>query len=103
MLTVRRGTKRWRCSMLCAEHDMKITLDDTAAVGELVGFLRSFDCSAQEVGPHVVSVEFQQRPEGDQASDRLDLIRLEAFIRVWNFLHPSVQASFLDEQPVHSI
>jgi len=82
---------------------MRIALDDTASVGELLGFLRSFDCSAQAVGPHVIEVEFQRRPEGDQAPDRLDLIRLEAFIRVWNSLHPSVQASLLDDQPVHSL
>lgn len=82
---------------------MRIALDDTAAVGELLGFLRSFDCSAQAAGPHVIEVEFQRGPGGDQAPDRLDLIKLEAFIRVWNSLHPSMQASFLEDQPVHSL
>ena len=82
---------------------MRIALDNTAALGELLGFLRSFDCSAQAVGPDVVEVEFKRASNGDQASEhRLDMIRLEAFIRVWNSLHPSGQASLLD-QPVHSL
>lgn len=103
MLSVRRATASRPCSMLCAENDMRIALDNTAAVGELLGFLRSFDCIAHAVGPDVVEVEFQRAPEGDQARDRLDMIRLEAFIRVWNSLHPSGQASLLDDQPVHSL
>ena len=59
MLSVRRGTASPPCSMLC-RNDMRIALDNTAALGELLGFLRSFDCSAQAVGPDVVEVEFKR-------------------------------------------
>ncbi len=118
---------------------MRIEFDDTAATGELLGFLRSFDCSAQAVGPRLVEVEFARPPrpeltlaltkaglcegcggpvapvlaelgsqlchdcrDGNDGRARLDRIRLDAFIGVWNALHPTAPATLRDEQPVPS-
>lgn len=103
MLSVRRATKRLPTPILCAERDMRIELDDTAAAGELLGFLRSFDCSAHVVGQHLVEVEFERPPQAELALVRLDRIRLDAFIRVWNALHPMSHATLLDDQAVRSV
>ena len=82
---------------------MKIKLDDTLAAGDLLGFLRSFDCSAQLVGPHLVEVEFERPPRAEPAPVQLDRIRLDAFVRVWNSLHPTAHATLLDDHAVHSV
>jgi hypothetical protein len=125
--------------ILGAEHDVRIELDDTAATAELLGFLRSFDCSAQAVGPRLLEVEFEHAPrpeltlaltraglcgscggpvapalaelgsrlchdcrDGGDGCARLDRIRLDAFMGVWNALHPTALATLRDEQPVPS-
>ncbi len=93
--------------MLRAERDVRIELEDTAAAGDLLGFLRSFDCSAQTVGPRLVEVafelEFGSPSRTEQARVRLDRIKLDAFVRVWNTLHPTARATLLDDQAVHSV
>jgi hypothetical protein len=103
MLSVRLVTCARLATILCAERDVRVELDDTAATGDLLGFLRSFDCSAQMVGPHLVEVEFERPPRAELALVRLDRIRLDAFIRVWNSLHPTAHATLLDDQAVHSV
>ena len=121
--------------ILGAEHDVRIELDDTAATAELLGFLRSFDCSAQAVGPRLLEVEFEHAPrpeltlaltkaglcgscggpapalaelgsrlchdcrDGTDVCARLDRIRLDAFMGVWNARHPTALATLRDEQP----
>ena len=82
---------------------MRIELDDTAAAGDLLGFLRSFDCRAQVVGANLVEVEFEQPQRAEPGLVRLDRIRLDAFVRVWNSLHPTAHATLLDDQAVHSV
>jgi hypothetical protein len=91
--------------MLRAERDVRIELEDTAAAGDLLGFLRSFDCSAQTVGPRLVEVAFElgSPSRTEQARVRLDRIKLDAFVRVWNTLHPTARATLLDDQAVHSV
>lgn len=118
---------------------MWIELDDTAATAELLGFLRSFDCSAQALGPRLLEVEFEHASrleltlaftkaglcgscggpvaralaelgsrlchdcrDGSDVYARLDRIRLDAFMGVWNALHPTALATLRDEQPIPS-
>jgi hypothetical protein len=119
---------------------VRIELDDTAAAAELLGFLRSFDCSARTVGAHLLEVEFEHPArlelvlaltraglcqgcggpvapalaelgsrfchdcrDGVDGRARLDRIRIDAFIGVWNALHPTAHATLLDDQPVRSL
>ena len=138
MLSVRWATSGGWPSILQA--GVRIELDDTAATAELLGFLRSFDCRAEPVGPHLLEVEFEHPPrpelalaltraglcescggavapalaelgsrfchdcrDGGDGGARLDRIRLDAFIGVWNALHPAAHATLRDEQPVSSV
>lgn len=140
MLSVRRATGGLPAAILGAERDVRIELDDTAAFAELLGFLRSFDCSAQPAGPHLLDVKFEHAPrpeltlalaragrceecggsiapalselgssrchdcrDGCDSRARLDRIRLDAFIGVWNALHPTSHATLLGEQPVRAV
>src|SRR5688572_25488431 len=81
MLSVRWATTRRSRTMLCAEHDMRIELDDTTAAGDLLAFLRSFDCRAQVVGANLVEVEFarpRRESRGLPASTESDWTRSSA-------------------------
>jgi hypothetical protein len=79
---------------------MLVRLEEPAVVAEVADYLRGFDCDVSTVRGGALRVAFAPAVGTDgHDPDWLERIRLEAYVRTWNALHPTTRAVIAD-QPV---
>ena len=72
---------------------LRITLDNPALVTDLTDFLRRCECKVEQVGSRAVEVEVAVRAGEPAGADReWAHMEIDAFLRVWQLLHPETQA-----------
>ena len=70
---------------------MKILLSDAAYLGDLIAYLFSVDCIAEQVGPNLVEVSRLSSIRHDQARVELDLL-----LQAWRASHPEATVRLLE-------
>ena len=73
---------------------MQVKLEQPGCLGEVTSFLSSCDCVVRQTAVDVLDIGF------DPPEASLDRTRLEAYLGIWNMLHPSAGAALLDDAGV---
>ena len=68
---------------------MRVRLSDPAFVQDLISYLRSTECLAEQTGVDAVEVEVPRAPSAEQAERELTV-----YLAAWRAMHPGVHADF---------
>jgi len=72
---------------------LRITLDNPALVTDLTDFLRRCECKVEQVGSRALEVDVAaQAGQPVGAEHEWARLQIDAFLRVWQLLHPETQA-----------
>jgi hypothetical protein len=70
---------------------VRIRVQDTVHIGDLVAFLEERDCVAEQVGPNTIEVSRLSSVRHDHTQMELDL-----YLRAWQEAHPEAWAEFVE-------
>ena len=78
---------------------MRVRLEEPEIVLQVAAYLRGFDCEVSVASNGVLDVVFAPAPAPTHDPEWLERIRLEAYVRTWNALHPTARAVIGDCDP----
>jgi hypothetical protein len=70
---------------------MRVRLTDQALLPDLLAYLRSTECVAEQAGPDELNVLVPRAPSDEQARREVDI-----YLRAWQAMHPGTGGEILD-------